>query len=211
MNNVLPITTNFVASLPNLQIPDLFSQQELLNLHLGPLPRTAAEMLALLEMAVQLEARLCDAQLNAEIDPILGYVVPVGSYPPSPSHLFHSSIRIPGPIHPPIPVHAIEDEDMEDNIDNLADLEEDWLVEAGLGPPLSPVLQPLFVPEYAHDWPDAVDLDGPNGIIIGSDGGSTTTDGDVGDWGGFGEEDVAPVAVNQWDAGEGFHQLPHMG
>lgn len=197
-----------MALLPKLQIPDLFSQQELLNLHLGPLPCTAAEMLGLLEMAVRLEARLCDAQLNGEADPILGYVVPVGSYPPSPSHLFHASIRIPRPIHPPIPVHAIEDEDMEDDSDNLADLEEDWLVKAGLGPPPSPILQPLFVPEFAHDWPDAVDLDGPNSIIIGSDGGSTTTDGDIGDWG---DDMHAPVAVNDWDANMGFHQIPHMG
>lgn len=104
MNNLLPITRNFVASLPNLKTPDLLSQQELLNLHLGPLPRTAAEMLALLEMDVQLEAVLCDAQLNGEVDPILGYTVPVGSYPPSLSHMFHASIRIPGPIPPPITV-----------------------------------------------------------------------------------------------------------
>lgn len=214
MNNLLPITNNFVASLPNLQAPDLLSQQELLGLHLGPLPRTAAEMLSLLEMAVRLEARLCDAQLNGDIDPILGYVVPVGSYPPSPSHMFHTSIRIPSTIAPPIAVHAIEDEEMAE--DNLSDLEEDWLVEDHPPHPPSPVFHPLPAPVYGHDWPEAVDLNGPNGIVIGSDDGSTDTEGVVGGWEGGEEGEIVEwpewnAAVDNVDVAAGFVQGHHMG
>lgn len=213
MNNLLPITENFVASLPNLQAPDLLSQQELLNLHLGPLPRTAAEMLALLEIAVQLEAGLCDAQLNGEIDPILGYVVPVGSYQPSPSHMFHASIRIPGPIPSSITIQAINDEEMVG--DNLADLEEDWVIDQDLSPPPSPVYQPLPAPVYGHEWPDAIDPHGPNGIVIGSDDGSTNTEGMIGGWEGGEEGEMIGwglnAVVDDLDAAAGFMQVHYMG
>ena len=154
-------------------------------------------MLALLEMAVRLEAQLCDAQLNGEIDPILGWVVPVGSYLTSPSHLFHTSLRLPVPIQSPIPIQTIEDEDMEED---LSDIEEQWLIDVGLAPPPppSPVVQPLFVPEYGHDWPDAIALDGPNGIVIGSEAGSTDTNTDIGDWRDMGVEDLSPRHTGMW-------------
>lgn len=186
------------------------NQQELLNLHLGPMPQTAAEMLALLEMAVRLEAQLCDAQLNGEIDLILGWVVPVGSYLTSPSHLFHTSLRLPVPIQSPIPIQTIEDEDMEED---FSDIKEQWLIDAGLAPPPppSPVVQPLFVPEYGHDWPDAIALDGPNGIVIGSEAGSTDTNTDIGDWRDMGVEEFIPAAHGNVDLAHGFLQLPHMG
>ena len=165
-------------------------------------------------MAVQLEAVLCDAQLNGAIDPILGYVVPVGSYPPSPSHMFHASIRIPGPVHPPILVHAIEDDGMVK--DDLADLEEDWMIDHDPVPPPSPVFHPLPAPVYGHDWPDAIDLNGPNGIVMGSDDGSTDTEGGRGGWeggeeGGIGEWQGLDAAVDNIDAAVGFLQVHRMG
>lgn len=214
MNNLLPITNDFVASLPNLQSPDLLSQQELLGLHLGPLPRTALEMLELLEMVVQLEAVLCDAQINGKVDPILGYIVPVGSYPPSPSHMFHTSICIPAPIALPIAVQAIEDKDMFD--ENISDIEEDWLIKDNPVPPPSPIFHPLLAPAYGHDWPDAINPDGPNRIVIGSDDGSTDTDGMRGGWGGGEEGDIGDwqalnAAVDNIDAATGFFQIHHRG
>ena len=114
----------FVAAWPGAQVVNLDDHAHLLQVTLGPAPQTVTEINVLFEAALELEHHLAHAQLTGEANPILGEVVPLGSYPPSPSFLFHPGIFFPLPQPAQIVIQLVMHKG-----GRLAAMEEDWLHE----------------------------------------------------------------------------------
>ena len=114
----------FVAAWPGAQVVNLKDHAHLPQVTLGPAPRTVTEINVLFEAALELEQHLAHAQFNGAANPILGEVVPLGSYPPSPSFIFHPGVFFPLPPPAQTVIQLVMHKD-----GDLASMEEGWLEE----------------------------------------------------------------------------------
>ena len=209
----------FVAAWPGAQVVNLDDHAHLLQVTLGPAPRTVTEINVLFEAALELERGLAHAQFTGAVDPILGEVVPLGSYPPSPSFLFHPGIFFPLPRPAQIVIQSVMHED-----GDLAGMEEDWLdadssqetISVALstvstGPPPPPPSPSAIVnhPSYGFDWPEAMGPHHPNGVVISLDTDSEGSEEvDLADWADLpaaAAEDVADERFGILDVTAAFY------